>query len=222
MKPIIIINLKTYKQGTGKNALQLTKMIEKVAKEYDAEIIVAAQDTDIRMLATETIVPIYAQAIEPVKQGSTTGHVLPEAVKEAGAVGTLMNHSEHRERIDIIEESIKRAHEAGLHICVCANTADIALAISTLGPEYVAMEPPELIGGDVSVSKAKPELISETVKKVNQCGGKVGVLVGAGVKNAEDLRIALKLGAQGVLLASGVVCAQDPEAALRGLLEGLK
>ncbi|PIN70342.1 triose-phosphate isomerase [Candidatus Woesearchaeota archaeon CG11_big_fil_rev_8_21_14_0_20_43_8] len=237
MKPIVMINLKTYKQGTGKEGLALVKTIAKVAKDYDVEMVVCSQMADIcrhsQICACESKeggctafdslgIEIYSQTIEPIKFGSNTGHELPETIKEAGAVGTLLNHSEHRERIDHIESCISRAREVGLKIVVCANTAHIAEAIAAFSPDFVAVEPPELIGGDVSVSKAKPELITDTVDKVNLVNKNVGVLVGAGIKNAEDLRIALKLGARGVLLASGVVCSADPEGSLRGLLEGLK
>ena len=45
-------------------------------------------------------------------------------------------------------------------------------------PTYIAYEPPELIGGNVSVSSAKPEIIAQAAKA---CNGKTKLLVGAGL-----------------------------------------
>ena len=80
-------------------------------------------------------------------------------------------------------------------------------------PTYFCIEPPELIGGDVSVSTAHPELIRAAVE-----ASPVPVLTGAGVKTGEDLRIAAELGSAGVILASGIVLAQDRTAAFARLL----
>jgi len=134
----------------------------------------------------------------------------------------LLNHSEKRLRLDVLERSIKRAKEAGLITVVCANDADTGKAISAFDVDFIAVEPPELIGGDISVSTAQPGLITESVKKI--CGEmeKCNVLVGAGVKTAEDVRTAIKLGAVGVLVASGITKADDPEKALKELAEGLR
>ncbi len=144
-----------------------------------------------------------------------------EAVKEAGAVGTLINHSEHRLRLADIDDCVKRAKEAGLITCVCTNNLSTSKAASLLSPDFVAVEPPELIGGDISVSKAQPELVKGTVDAVKSVSPNVKVLCGAGVKNGEDVKKALELGSEGVLLASGVVKAKDVEAAMRDLISGL-
>jgi len=53
------------------------------------------------------------------------------------------------------------------------------------------------------------------VKKVNPG---VKVLTGAGISTGECVRIALDLGTDGVLLASGVVKAKDPALVLRDLV----
>ncbi|MBN1275633.1 alpha-hydroxy-acid oxidizing protein, partial [Candidatus Woesearchaeota archaeon] len=86
-------------------------------------------------------------------------------------------------------------------------------------PDFIAMEPPELIGGEVSVSEARPGLIGETVAAVRAVAD-VPVLVGAGVKDGEDVRKACSLGAEGVLVASGVTKAGDKESVIAGLADG--
>lgn len=219
--PVIIVNYKTYKKGYGKEALNLTKILQKVAKETRANVAVAVCPTDISFISRECSLPVFAQHIDAIDFGSHTGYILPEAVKEAGAVGTLINHSEHRLKLADIEKCVKRAKDVGLITCVCTNNLETSKAAAILNPDFVAVEPPELIGGDISVSKARPELVSGTVEAVKQISNDVKVLCGAGVKNGEDVKKALGLGTVGVLLASGVVMAKDVEAAMEDLISGL-
>ena len=82
----------------------------------------------------------------------------------------------------------------------------------------IAVEPPGLIGGDVSVTTADPAIVSGTVDAVIAVDPEIAVYCGAGVKTGDDVRTAMDLGAHGVLLASGVVKAKDPEAVLRDLI----
>ena len=85
----------------------------------------------------------------------------------------------------------------------------------------MAVEPPELIGGNVSVSKAKPEIIEKSVEKVKEITGDVKVLCGAGIKNREDVAKAIELGSDGILLASGIVKAKDAYAACEEIFRGI-
>ena len=213
--PLIIVNFKTYKESIGRNALKLAQICEKVALDTNSNIGVAVQAADIYRIAQCVEIPVLAQHIDNVGYGQFTGHILAEAVKEAGAVGTLLNHSEHRLSLDIIKEIINKNI---LEIVACAPTSEISAEIAKFKPNFIAVEPPALIGGDISVSTAQPELITNTVNKVKPFD--VPVLCGAGVKTKEDVKIAMKLGAKGILLASGVTKAQNPEKVLRDLVNG--
>jgi triosephosphate isomerase (TIM) len=172
-------------------------------------------------------IPVFAQHIDAVKYGSYTGWTLPEAVLKAGAKGTLINHSERKLGLEDIKARVLKAKEVGLATIVCSgmktNDATIAecKAIAGFTPDYIAAEPPELIGGDVSVT-TRPGLIVSVVEAVNSVDKTVGVLTGAGVKTGEHVREAIKLGTKGVLLASGVTKAKDPHAALLDLARGTK
>lgn len=219
--PVIIINLKTYKEGYGKRGLELLKGIERASASHKGQVAVAAGPADIALFSQGCSLPVLSQHIDPVGHGAYTGHVLPEAVKEAGAVGTLINHSERRLTLADIEASIARAKEVGLLTCVCTNNIDTSAAVAALDPDYLAVEPPELIGGDISVSSARPEVISGSVEKVHRINKDVKVLCGAGVKNGDDVRKAIELGSAGVLLASGVVKAKDVSKVMKDLLAGL-
>lgn len=214
---MIIVNFKTYESATGEAALRLAKIHEEVANETGHSIGIAVQATDLWRICKEVSIPVYAQHIDPVEFGSATGHILPEAIKATGAIGTLLNHSERRLERTVLEASIKRAKEVGLKVIVCAKDPEEGESFLEFEPELIAVEPPELIGGDISVSTAQPEIIEHAAKLI----GRDKLLVGAGVKNGKDVKIALQLGAKGVLLASGVTKAEDPKAVLRDLAAGL-
>ncbi|MFH1720574.1 MAG: triose-phosphate isomerase [Patescibacteria group bacterium] len=211
--PTIIVNFKTYGSATGERALLLAKIHERVVMETGVSIAIAVQPTDIALLASEVKIPVFAQHIDAIEYGAHTGYILAEAARAAGAYGTLLNHAEHQIEDGVLRKSIEAAKRAGLYTVVCANTPERGAEIVKYGPDLVAVEPPDLIGGDVSVSTAEPEIIKNAVKLIGE--GKV--LVGAGVRTAEDIKIALALGAQGVLLASGVTKAMYPEKVLREL-----
>ncbi|MFH1063761.1 MAG: triose-phosphate isomerase [Candidatus Woesearchaeota archaeon] len=220
--PTVVVNFKTYSQATGQRAVDLAKICEKVSKDTGVTVIVAVQNLDLFHVSKEVSIPVYAEHIDPIKYGANTGKDLPEAVVENGATGVLINHSEDPEDLKDIEIAIKRSKDVGLLTIVCAPTAATSEAIAALGADFVAVEPPELIGGDISVSKAQPGLITETVEMVHRIDERIPVLCGAGVKDHEDVRIAMKLGCEGILVASGVTKADDPEAALRDLIKGME
>jgi len=220
--PLILVNFKTYSQSTGANALKLAQVAERVSLETGVCVAVAPQFTDIAQISRASKVPVFAQHIDPVEFGSFTGHVLAEAVKEAGAIGTLLNHSERRLELSQIDAAIKRAKGVSLFTCVCSNNVEVSTAVAALKPDALAVEPPELIGSGVSVSKAKPEVVVETVAAVKRVNPKVMMLCGAGITRGEDVGAALRLGTEGVLVASGVVRAPDQYQALLDLAKATK
>ena len=208
--PIIIVNFKTYLEATGQKALELAKKAEKVSRETNVSVAVAPQFVDIAAVAKTVDIPVFAQHIDAINPGSYTGHVLAESVKEAGAIGTLINHSERQLKLSNINEIIKITREKELVSVVCANNPNISAAVAALKPDVIAIEPPELIGTGIPVSKAKPEVITTTVKLVREINPTLPVLCGAGITRGEDVTAALKLGTQGILVASGVVKAKNP------------
>ncbi|MEM2480073.1 MAG: triose-phosphate isomerase [Candidatus Bathyarchaeia archaeon] len=221
--PIIIVNFKTYAEATGEKAVKLSETAEKVSIETGVCIAVAPQFVDIPIVARRVSIPVFSQHIDPIGYGSFTGHVLPESVKEAGAVGTLINHSERRLKLADIDAAITRAREVGLISVVCSNNTPVSASAAALKPDMIAVEPPELIGTGIPVSKARPEVVTSTVEAVKRISPEVIVLCGAGITNGDDVAAAIRLGTEGILVASGVVKAKDPykvmvdfaEAALR-------
>ncbi len=215
--PLLLINFKTYESATGKKAVELAKACESAAKETGASVAVAVQAADINSVSSSVSIPVFAQHIDGVGYGSNTGSMLAQSIKENGAVGTLINHSEKRISMEAIKAGIEKAKENGLIIVACAKDDEEGKEISAFNPDFVAVEPPELIGGDISVSTSQPELIKNSVKKI---GG--NVLVGAGVKTTEDVKISKDLGAVGILVASGITKAADPKQEVLNLIKGFE
>lgn len=216
---MIIVNFKTYAEATGDKAVELAKICEKVAKKTNKEIILVPQTADIYRVSKAVKLKIFAQHVDPVDFGSNTGHILIDAVKKAGAVGTLINHSENRIPLQKIKDIVEKCKHRMFTSLVCAQDAEEVEEVSRLEPNYVAFEPPELIGGDISVSTAKPEVITKSVEVAGLRN--VPLIVGAGVKNSADVKIATDLGSKGVLVASGIVKAENPEKAVEDLCSGL-
>lgn len=209
-------------EATGRNAIELAKQAEKVSKETGVSIVVVPQFADISSVAEAVDIPVFAQHVDPIKPGSCTGHVLVDSVKEAGAVGTLINHSEKQLKLVDIDTVIRMAREKNLISCVCANNPSVSAAAAALKPGLVSIEPPELIGTGVAVSKAQPEVVTNTVQLVRGVNTDVTILCGAGISHGEDVAVALKLGTQGVLVASAVVKAKDPYSILREFADATK
>ncbi len=221
-RPAIVVNFKTYPEASGEQALQLAKLCEQVAHETGALIVVAPPAFDLAAVARSVDIPVYAQHLDSMPSGASTGHVTVENAKASGAKGTLVNHSERRLKIAEIHDIIDRSRRAGLSTIVCTNNLAVSKACAAMEPNFVAIEPPELIGGDTSVTTANPKIVSDTVEAIKAIGKDVGVLCGAGVKNGRDVAMAVKLGTDGVLLASGVTKAKDKKAVLIDLVSGLK
>ena len=220
--PIIIVNYKTYTESTGKNAVKLAKKAERVHKETGVYVAVAPQLAELAAVAKSVAIPVFAQHIDPIKPGGYTGHVLADSAKEAGAVGALINHSERQLKLSDIEQIIRIAREHDMISVVCANNPGVSAAVVALEPDMIAIEPPELIGTGIPVSKAQPEVITGTIKLVREVNKKVTILCGAGISHGADVTAALKLGTQGVLVASGIVKAKDPYAIIREFADASK
>ncbi|MBR2255431.1 MAG: triose-phosphate isomerase [Candidatus Methanomethylophilaceae archaeon] len=216
--PSVIVNFKVYSEVEGRKALTLAKICEKVAEESGANIVVCPPMLELSAVAASCSIPVFSQNVDPRKPGSGTGFTTPSSVAAAGCAGTLVNHSEHKQSVSDVGTCVSMSKDLGLCVCVCSDTAEGAKDLAAFHPHMIAVEPPELIGGDVSVTTANPKIVSDTVDTVHSVDKDVAVLCGAGVKNGRDVRTALDLGASGVLLASGVVKAKDPESVIRDLI----
>lgn len=211
----VLVNLKAY----DCDPVAIGRAAATVAADSGVRIAVAPQPADLRPVA-DTGIETWAQHVGPVGYGSHTGSQLAERAAAAGAAGTLLNHSERRLKLATLADAINAAARAGLGTVVCGNTPKQVAAAAALGPDAVAVEPPELIGTGTPVSQADPDVVTDAVAAVDSVDERIPVFCGAGISTGEDVAAARELGAKGVLLASGVAKADDPAAVLRDLVAG--
>ncbi len=219
--PAVIVNYKVYTEVEGIRSLDLSKICQKVAEESGVSIGVCPPMVELSLVADAVDIPVFSQNVDPRKPGSGTGFTTPSLVKATGAFGSLINHSEHKQSAEDVGTCVGMCHELDLCTCVCADTTEIAADLARFSPAFIAVEPPELIGGDISVTTANPKVVSDTVEAVKAVDSDISVLCGAGVKTGEDVKAAIDLGASGVLLASGVVKSKEPETVIRDLIKYL-
>ena len=212
--PIVILNYKTYLESSGIKALELAHDLESAASESGVTMVAAPQAADIYRISQEASLPIFAP-------GGHTGSNLINTLIDAGVSGSLINHSEQRMKLADIAEVVGLCAENDIESCVCTNNIETSKAVAALAPTAVAVEPPELIGTGIPVSQAQPEVVEDTVKEVKSINKDVKVLCGAGITTGDDMKAAMDLGADGVLLASGIIKAESPKDALLDLVSKL-
>jgi len=219
-EPLFLLNLKSYPGHLGPGAVRIAKLLEALGTETGVATAIAPPVPDLARVAASVALPVLSQHVDPGDAGARTGFVPVEAIEAAGARGSLVNHSEHPIATVEIEEVVRRLTSRRLVAVVCAADVDQARRLAETRPPYLAVEPPELIGGDRAVSTARPQVVSGTVEAVRSVSPETRVLCGAGVHDRTDVARALELGAQGVLVASAVTRAPDAERAIRELLAG--
>jgi len=217
---MIFVNFKAYEQGSGQNALKLVKIIEEVSENSPVQIIPVVQIIDAEMVTMSTRLDVWMQHIDPVSYGSYTGWTLPEEVVRVGIKGVFLNHSEHKfDSFDELTKAVARCKEVDLKTLVFAGDIEELGKIVELKPNYVSYEPPELVGStDTSVAQSEPEVIRKAADLSKEA--KIPLIVGAGIKNTEDVRVSLEKGADGIAVASDVVKAEDPKKELLELVSG--
>jgi triosephosphate isomerase (TIM) len=218
--PLLLVNLKTYPGHLGPGAERTARLLEELGRARAVAVAIAPAMPDLGRVAGSVSIPVLAQHVDPVDAGPRTGSVPPEAVRASGGWGSLVNHSECPLKPRETRDAVARLTSLGLVAVVCAQDVDASRALARNLPPYVAVEPPELIGGDRAVSTARPEIVSGAVEAVRGVSPATRVLCGAGVHDRRDVRRALELGSAGVLVASAVTRAPDPRAAIEELLAG--
>ena len=223
--PILILNFKNYLEVAGRASIELAKAARQVSKSLDGRIkIVACPPQPALSLVKENVdIPVFAQHVDDVKEGSTTGYFIPEIAKSFGAQGSLINHSEHRiERPETIQNLVDNLRKLQMVSVVCARSSTEVADIARFKPDYIAIEPPELIGSGKAVSKENPAIVTDSIESAAKVSQEVRVICGAGITDAADVRSALKLGAKGILVASGVIKATSWVDKISELASGYK
>lgn len=216
---MILLNFKTYPESTGENAVFLAQFLSEIQYTHSVEVVACPQMIDFRNVQQVLPMNTWAQHVDFLERGRATGWQLADVVKEAGATGVTLNHSEHKLDFETLTKTMLRCKDIGLKTLIFADSVIECKHVAELLPDYIGYEPPELIASkDTSVARAKPEIIQQVVQAVPQ----IPILVGAGVKDQNDVRVSLQLGAKGIALASAVILAEDQKAVLEDLAKGFK
>jgi len=205
---VFIINCKNYEEISGDKIIKFVKIIEEISKKSKVKIAIAPPQHLIGAVANSSI-PILAQHVDNEKIGSTTGFVVPELLKKSKVSGSLINHSEHRITEKDIIHLVSRLRELKMISVVCVKDIAEVKKYAKINPDYIAIEPPELIGSGKAISNERPELITKAVDVIKSEKSKTRLLCGAGIVSGNDVKRALELGSRGILVASGIIKAKN-------------
>lgn len=214
---MIFLSLKTYKESTGEAAVKLLSSVKRVSEETGVTIIPAVQPTDIYRIKRELGIEVWAQHMDPIEPGKNMGWLSPYALKEAGATGLVINHSEHKMDDVHVKKILDKAKEYGLKSVICGFSVGMVTKFDSWNPDFISYEREDMIGTGISMLTRESENIKKLVTVL-----KNPLIIGAGITSGEDIRQALTLGAKGAILSSGFVLAKDPEAKLRELTSAFK
>lgn len=218
--PFFEVGPKVYSYGS--RLLKLALCADELSLKYDVQIIITPQYVDIPILSKKTKqILIFAQHMDPGRPGRGVGNILPEALKEAGAHGVMLNHAEKKLSLPVIEQSVVRAKEVGLASMVCADNLEEAEIIAGLKPDIIIVESPDRIEG-----KPRSEDEGHTIMQVNEAVWRISpatrVLHGAGINSARDVYNVFLKGAQGSGSTSAIFKSDDPERTLEGMIKAIR
>ena len=217
--PVFIVNVKSY--VWGRKALRLARIAEKAAQETSVNVIVIPQLVDIHAVANGVSLQVFAPHMDYLRPGRGTGRILPEAIKEAGAVGTMLNHVENRLALSDITRAIGRARHVGLYSMVCCSSPEESRAIATLGPDAIISEPPSRIGTLRSVGKDN-QYVTQSIRMVKEVDPRIAVICGAGVSSGDDVAELIRLGVDGTGATRAICEAKNPLDLLNEMVEAVE
>ena len=214
---MIFLALKTYKETTSNEGIKKLSSVKKVSEEFNIPIIAVAQATEIYRIKKELDIEVWAQHVDPIDPEKNTGWISPYSVKEAGATGVLINHSEHKVKEEVIIETIKKARQYNLKTLLIGQTVEMVKRFDSYDIDYLSFEKEDLIASTISMIDQQEETIKSLVKTI-----KHPLIIGAGINDGEDARKSKAAGAAGILMATYFIQASDPEQKLKELAEGFK
>jgi triosephosphate isomerase (TIM) len=217
---MLIINLKTYPEVTGSQIEAVTAVMDEFLETNPGikeKLFLAPPTLDLgKVMFYHKDINLVAQHVDAVESGKSTGMVTPAGLMDLGVGISMLNHSEHRIDPLKLSEEVSFLVAKGMKVIVCCENMQEAEILVDLKPFAIAYEPKELIGSGISVSTQEPEVVEQFVKLIKERGqGNIKAIIGAGISTGEDVRKGLELGAEGFLLASAFVSAEDKLAKLK-------
>ena len=206
LAPFLVVNPKSYLYG--KESLALAKAADDAAKKTGLKNYFTCPFSDIRYIRENTdAIIVTAQAMESLKPGRGMGHLLPEALYDAGARATFLNHAENPMTMAELAKTIARARELGIETIACADSLAEGTAIAAFRPDILLCEPTDLIG---TGRTADDSYTISIVAKIRSIDPTIAVMIASGITTADDVYRVVRLGADGSGATSGILNAPDP------------
>jgi len=192
----------------GDDVFEYAKAVDAAALKYDIDAIFIAPYTEIRRIAESTEkLFVFAPYMDTLRPGRGMADVLPEAIRDAGASGVLLNHCERPMSLPQIKATIDRANELGLITFACADSIAETKAIAQLQPDIINPEPSELIGTDQASDMG---YVVETLKVVREICPDILVEQAAGITTGKQIYDFIMAGNDAAGSASGILKSPDP------------
>jgi len=197
---MILLNFKTYKQASGKSALELIRVVEKVVDQTGVKIFPAVQALDLAYLKPQTQLDLWVQHLDAIQPGRHTGRLSAYTAYQQGAAGVQLNHSENPLTEDQLKKALEICRQNQIKTLVFCADLKTLKTINNLNPDYVCWENPD----NVATGQTDFHQAQNVIKQaISVCSAPF--LLGAGITSAEDVKTALNLGADGVGLASAFI-----------------
>ncbi|MGI6536918.1 MAG: triose-phosphate isomerase [Caldicoprobacterales bacterium] len=218
--PFFEIGTKNYIWGDA--VLELAKAADEAAEKYDIDVLFITPVVEIRRIAENTKnLIILAPYMDTLRPGRGMADILPEAVKDAGAKGVVVNHSEKPMTLPAIKATIERANELDMLVFACADTIAEAKAIAQLGPDIINPEPSELIGGAAG-KVSDMSYVKESIKAIKEINPNILVEQAAGITTGQQVYDFIMAGSEAAGAASGILNAEDPIAKMYEMVEATR
>ncbi len=206
--PYFEIGTKNYVWGD--TVLAYAKAADAAAKKYDIDVLFITPAVEIRRVAenTERLI-VLAPYMDTLRPGRGMADILPEALRDAGAEGVVVNHCEKPMSIPQIKATIDRARELDMLVFACADTIAEAKAIAQLHPDIINPEPSELIGG-TGGGVSDMGFVKESIRVIKEIYPDILVEQAAGITNGQQVYDFIMAGSEAAGAASGIMKAADP------------
>ncbi len=219
IKKLILINLKSHDTSVGNNALKIGSICQELYEVYGLNIGVAPQLPDIYRLSSKLNIPVFSQHIDNIKNGTSTGYTTIRCIKEAGAIGSIINHSEHPIFLSDVSSIVSSLKKYKLESIVCAEKIEDVKLIFDIDPDYIAFEPIESIGKSGSLSNQNKISIENILNYIDKNKYKnIKLMFGGGINKPEDVKRIFDMGVSGILISSLIIKSKDKYKTLENLI----
>ena len=213
MKPTIRVpyfEIGTKNYVWGDKLLEYAIAADKAAEKYDIDVLFIVPALEVRRVAENTKnLKVFCTYMDTLRPGRGCADILPEGVKDAGAIGVMINHCEKPMSLPQIKATIDRANELDMLVFACADSVAETKAIAELHPDIINPEPSELIGGSGG-GVSDMGYVMEVIREIRKIDENILIEQAAGITNGQQVYDFIMAGSEAAGAASGIMNAEDP------------